>query len=54
MLIPPVTHWEVERWTDAAEWWKVMEKELSDLKRMEVYEDVEAEELPEGKKPIGC
>ena len=30
------------------------EKELSDLKRMEVYEDVEAEELLEGKKPIGC
>ena len=29
-----------------------MEKELEDLKRMGVYED--AEELPEGKKVIGC
>lgn len=28
------------------------EKDLEDLKRMGVYEDVE--ELPEGKKPIGC
>jgi len=54
MSIPPATHWEAERRTDAAEWRRVTEKELSDLKRMEVYEDVEAEELPEGKKPIGC
>ena len=29
-----------------------MEKELEDLKRMGVYED--AEELPEGKRAIGC
>jgi len=54
MSIPPATYWEVERQTDAAEWRKVTEKELGDLKKMEVYEDVEAEELLEGKKPIGC
>jgi hypothetical protein len=54
MSIPPATYWEAERRTDAAEWRKVTEKELGDLKKMEVYEDVEAEELPEGKKAIGC
>jgi hypothetical protein len=52
MKIPPATHWEAERRTDAEEWRKVTEKELGDLKRMGVYED--AEELPEGKKVIGC
>ena len=52
MKIPPATHWEAERRTDAEEWRKVTEKELGDLKRMGVYEDVE--ELPEGKKAIGC
>ena len=52
MKIPPATYWEAERWTDAEEWRKVTEKELGDLKRMGVYED--AEELPEGKKAIGC
>ena len=54
MSIPPATYWEAERQMDAAEWQKVTEKELGDLKRMEVYEDVEVEELPEGKKAIGC
>ena len=39
---------------DAEEWKKVTEKELGDLERMGVYKDVSAEELPEGKKPIGC
>ena len=52
MKIPPASHWEAERRTDAEEWRKVTEKELGDLKRMGVYED--AEELPEGKKAIGC
>ena len=52
MKIPPATYWEAERRTDVEEWRKVMEKELEDLKRMGVYED--AEELPEGKKVIGC
>jgi len=52
MSIPPANYWEAERRTDAEEWKKVTEKELEDLKRMGVYED--AEELPEGKKAIGC
>jgi hypothetical protein len=47
--IPLATHREAERRTDAAEWRKVMEKEVGDLKRMGV-----CDELPEGKKPIGC
>ena len=38
--------------TDATEWHWVMEKELGDLKRMGVYEDIDA--LLEGKKAIGC
>ena len=33
MSIPLVTYWEAERQMDAAEWWKVMEKELGDLKK---------------------
>ena len=37
---------------DAEEWKKVTEKELEDLKKMGVYEDVE--ELPVGKKAISC
>jgi hypothetical protein len=52
MSIPPANYWEAEQRTDAEEWKKVTEKELDDLKRMGVYED--AEELPEGKKAIGC
>ena len=52
MSIPPANYWEAERRTDAEEWKKVTEKELEDLKRMGVYEDVE--ELPEGKRAIGC
>ena len=52
MSIPPANYWEAERRTDAEEWKKVTEKELEDLKRMGVYED--AEELPEGKRAIGC
>ena len=52
MFIPPATHWEAEMRTDAMEWHWVMEKELGDLKRMGVYEDIDA--LPEGKKEIGC
>jgi hypothetical protein len=54
MSILPATYWEAERQTDAEEWKKVTEKELGDLEMMGVYEDVSAEELPEGKKPIGC
>ena len=50
--IPPANHWEAERQKDAAEWKKVTEKELEDLRSMGVYEDAEA--LPEGKKAIGC
>jgi ribosomal protein S27E len=52
MFIPTATHWEAEMHTDATEWHWVMEKELGDLKRMGVYEDIDA--LPEGKKAIGC
>ena len=54
MSIQPATHWEAERQMDTTEWQRVMEKELSNLKKMEFYEDVEVEELLEGKKPIGC
>ena len=52
MSIPLANYWEAEWRMDAEEWKKVMEKELEDLKRMGVYED--AEELPEGKRAIGC
>ena len=52
MFIPPATHWEAEMRTDATEWHWVMEKKLGDLKRMGVYEDIDA--LLEGKKTIGC
>ena len=43
---------ETEKRADAVEWRKETDKELGDLKRMGVYEDVD--ELPEGKKAIGC
>jgi hypothetical protein len=53
MAIQPAAYWEAERHsTDAGKWRKVTGKELGDLKRMEAYEDVD--ELPEGKKLIGC
>jgi hypothetical protein len=50
MTIPPANHREAMLRTDAAEWKRVEEKELSMLKSMGVYVE---EKLPEGRKVIG-
>lgn len=52
MKIPPATHWEAMAWHDTEVWRKVEEKELTLLKDMGVYEEVDA--LPEGRKAIRC
>lgn len=52
MKIPPATHWEAMARSDAEVWTTVEVKELNLLKEMGVYEEVD--ELPEGRKAIGC
>ena len=51
MSIPPTTHREAIGRSDATEWLRVEQKELSMLKDMGVYQE---ELLPEGRKAIGC
>ena len=51
MTIPPATHREATGRSDAAEWLKVEQKELTMLKDMGVYRE---EVLPDGRKAIGC
>ena len=51
MSIPPATHREATGRSDATEWLRVEQKELSMLKDMGVYQE---ELLPDSRKAIGC